>query len=271
MIQYKKFTYLFCFLLMFGCASFQFENDLVIRYFNGKVKKTKTYYLKSTSIIEDYIEFASFDKKGRFSYLGYSEMGSPDSILRYTTYNYGMNFEEIIHYEGSSLELKERFFKKKSNVLYVFERQNERDTAFYYHKIDESGEVIMTGTHKDKGNYDRYKKYRNDGKIIEGGIIEDSVDHKTMKMIPRFIFIYNSNGCLVETKNISTQQYSSYFKNDQYCNLIESYGVNSKGEINDKRIFLNELDQQNNWVKQYSLNEKGDTLSIKVREIEYYK
>lgn len=263
-----KISFIFFSVLMFGCASFQFENDMVMGDFNGKVKAIKKYNLNDTVFPGNTIEYSKYDQLGRLIFKGYSEISAPDSILRHTVYRYKKNSEEIEHYEGSVLEFKEYFFKKKQEVISIIERQNMKDTTYDYCRINANEKVIMTGIYGDKGKYERYKKYNKNGKIIEGGTIEYSIND-SIKKIPMFHFTYNNDGCLVKSEN-ADGSYASYYKSDKYCNLEEVYGVDNKGMVKDKDIFINTLDHHNNWVKRYCLNSKNDTLYIQVREIEYY-
>jgi hypothetical protein len=265
----QKIIFLLCLLLMFGCASFQYENDMVMGDFNGKVKTIKKYNLNDTVFPGNIIEYSRYDRLGRLIYKGYSEISTPDSILRHTAYHYKKNSEEITHYEGFDIEYKDKFIKKKSEVLYIHESQNKKDTTFDYCSIDANGKVIMSGIYMDKGKYERYKKYNKNGEIIEAGTIEYSAD-SSIKKIPMFYFIYNSDGCIVKTEH-SKDSYTTYFKSDSYCNLEEVYGVDDKGVVKDKDVFINILDHHNNWIKRYCLNSKNDTLYIQVREIEYYR
>lgn len=265
----QKIISLLCLLLMFGCASFQYENDMVMGDFNGKVKAIKKYNLNDTVFPGNIIEYSRYDRLGKLIYKGYSEISTPDSILRHAAYHYKKNSEEIIHYEGFDIEYKDKFIKKKSDVLYIHESQNKKDTTFNYCSIDANGKVIMSGMYMDKGKYERYKKYNKNGEIIEAGTIEYSADN-SIKKIPMFYFTYNSDGCLVESKGVRSS-YVNHFKRDKYCNLNESYGTDSMGTKRDIDVYVNELDQYNNWIKRYCLNSKNDTLYIQVREIEYYR
>jgi hypothetical protein len=244
----------------------------------GRIKSIKSLYNNfSDEQHGQNFEKFYFNENGIKVRIEGGQTGTIDTILWYRTIEYLNSTKKESYYLRDTLRWSRRwdYYKDKGVIVDVKDSLNYNiDTIGFYRLLP--SESIVEGTAYGKPNlYTYFKHYNEYGEIDYFGDNDFRVDEndniidvtpigRTIKLKRKF----DENGCYCEQKGMSkSYKVLTKFENDKFCNRV-GFG--------DSKIRYSYIyDDKNNWIKKYEVSYenkfKPDTLSIELREIEYYK
>jgi hypothetical protein len=239
----------------------------------GSLKKVKSFYTKGYQ--QGKFECNYYDENGKMIRVEGGIKGESDTLQWHRLYDFNENEKIERYYVKGVLNEYHRwvYLRARGLIAQIDSSGEEKMDTIKLIRFKTKEGLVEETPYKMLNTFSDFYHYNNKGEIdfwgqyafVKGS--NEIVDFKSLRNSIKIKKKFDKNGCFCEQIKVSQpHKGSTKIQNDKFCNRIR-FGKSSY-------FFTYEYDKKSNWVKKYEFSDENpnkiDTVSIEVREIEYY-